>query len=83
MFQAVGLDRSILLKDEYLQKVFDMIDTDNKGYFVVDQLKAAFLMGQEDQEDMYANEIWQFLFDQGDINRNGRIYFNDFADVML
>ena len=82
MFQAVGLDRSIFLKEENLRKMFVTVDRDEDGFFNKQDLIEAFkAFGMSSDE--VSDKSWSVIFGQGDLNKDGRIDYQEFKRAML
>lgn len=83
IFLGVGLDRSILLSEDNLRKIFDIIDRNQEGYFTKEDLEHAYLARKGNLNGEESKEDWDLLFNEGDLDGDGVINFKEFKNAML
>ena len=82
VFLGVGLDRSTLLSDDNLRKIFNIIDRDQNEFFTKDDLEHAYLARKGNLNGEESKEDWDLLFKEGDLDDDGVIYFKEFKEAM-
>ena len=65
--------------DEELVEAFKTFDKTNKGYYTVDELKEVMHQYGEKLSD----EEVKLMFDETDIDHDGKIQFEDFVLMMM
>ena len=77
-FLAANMDKTIYKDKEKLRVAFDLFDTDKNGIISKDDIINILKM-----EDLYdAKKLVSDLIDPNDINKDGKIDFDEFCKLM-
>jgi calcium-dependent protein kinase len=76
-FLRAGLDRKQILTEENLKYAFNFFDKENNGYITKDRMKIFFVKPIIDEE------LYNRTFDEIDKNKDGKIDYQEFKDMML
>lgn len=76
-FLRACLDKKYILTEENIKLAFNFFDKENKGYFDEEEMKNIF--NKEKINDELSHEI----FEEIDLNKNGKIDFQTFKILML
>ena len=76
-FLRATLDRSFFVNENVLNFAFKFFDKDNSGYISRDKIKSYFI-GTKMSEELFSN-----IFDEIDKNKDGKIDFDDFKEMMM
>ena len=76
-FLRAGLDRKQILAEENLKYAFNFFDKENNGYITKDRMKIFFVKPIIDEE------LYNRTFDEIDKNKDGKIDYQEFKDMML
>ena len=76
-FLRAALDRKKLLTDDNLKYAFHFFDKENNGFITKDQLKLFFDNPSMDEQ------LFTRFFEDIDINKDGKIDFQEFKNMML
>ena len=76
-FLRAALDRKKLLTDDNLKYAFHFFDKENNGFMTKDQLKLFFDNPSMDEQ------LFTRFFEDIDINKDGKIDFQEFKNMML
>ena len=77
-FLAANLDKSVYLDKTKLKNAFDILDSDKNGIISKENIIEALKM-----EKLYDNnKLAMNLIEQNDINKDGKIDFNEFYELM-
>ena len=76
-FLRATLDRNLYVNEKKLSLAFKYFDKDDTGYIDRDKIKTYFINSDIDEE-LFSN-----IFDEIDINKDGKIDFNDFKEMMM
>ena len=76
-FLRATLDRSFFVNENVLNFAFKFFDKDNSGYISRDKIKSYFI-GTKMSEELFSN-----IFDEIDRNKDGKIDFNEFKEMMM
>ena len=72
-----ALDRKSILNRDNLIYAFNFFDKDNSGYINKDKIKKYFINNTIDEE------MFEIIFNEIDTNKDGKIDFNDFMNMMI
>ena len=76
-FLRAALDRKSILNEQNLRLAFDFFDKEKKGFFNEEEMKIFFNKNKLD------DKLFHIIFDEFDINKDGKIDFEEFKKVML
>ena len=76
-FLRATLDRSLLVNERMLKLAFSFFDKEKTGFISKDRIMNYFI-GTNMTE-----EIFNFIFDEIDSDKDGRINFRDFKEMMM
>ena len=76
-FLRASLDRQYFINEDILNFAFNFFDKENTGYISRDKIKSYFI-GTKMTEELFAT-----IFDEIDINKDGKIDFNEFKEMMM
>ena len=76
-FLRATLDRNLYVNEKKLSLAFKYFDKDDTGFIDRDKIKTYFINSDIDEE-LFSN-----IFDEIDINKDGKIDFNDFKEMMM
>ena len=76
-FMRATLDRNLFVNEKMLDLAFKYFDKDNTGFIDKDKIKSNFINTNIDEE------LFSQIFEEIDINKNGKINFNNFKDMMM
>ena len=82
VFQAIGLDRSVLMQEENLVNMFNSIDQKSKGWFDLEELKTVHETIGTTQFEQVSKEDMAAIFCAGDLNGDGKIDKQEFMQAM-
>ena len=76
-FITAAADKTKMLSEKNLKFAFNMMDKDHNGSITKQELKGMFETSEEKDET-----LWQSIFDEVDINKDGSITYEEFAAHM-
>ena len=76
-FLIALMDKKRLLSKDNLKQAFEMFDKDKSGYIDIEEVKSTLGVGKNFSED-----IWKFIIDEIDQNKDGKISFDEFEYMM-
>ena len=76
-FLRATIDRKILINEKVLKLAFKFFDKDNMGFISKNRIKNNFV-GINMTE-----EVFNAIFDEIDLDKDGQIDFNDFKGMMM
>ena len=76
-FLRATLDRENIVTEENLKSAFDYFDKENKGYFNEEQMKIFC------EENKINEQLCHLIFEEIDLNKNGKVDFEVFKNIML
>ena len=76
-FLRATLDRNNIINENNLKYAFDFFDKDKKGYFNEQEMKNFF------EKNKIDDNLCHLLFDEFDVNEDGKIDFNEFKIAMM
>ena len=76
-FLRATLDRNFFVNDNILTLAFNFFDKENTGKISREKIKSYFI-GTKMTEELFSN-----IFDEIDTNKDGKIDFNEFKDMMM
>ena len=76
-FLRAALDKKKLLTDENLKYAFNYFDKENNGFITKDQMKLFFFNQNLDKD------LLDHIFDEIDTNKDGKIDFQEFKNIMV
>ena len=76
-FLRATLDKKKILTENYLKYAFSYFDRESKGYITKDQIKSFF------EDPKIDDNLLQCIFEEIDLDKDGKIYFQDFKNIML
>ena len=76
-FLRATLDRRLFVNDNALNIAFKFFDKENTGYISRDKIQSYFI------RDNLNEELFSIIFDEIDRNKDGKIDFNDFKEMMM
>ena len=76
-FLRATLDRKLFVNDNSLTLAFKFFDKENTGYISRDKIKSYFIKTNLNEE-LFSN-----IFDEIDRNKDGKIDYNDFKEMMM
>ena len=80
-FLRAGLNKAKILTENNLETAFKLYDIKNEGKINAEQLKSVLGSG-DDNEDNVDDNVWQEMIDEADIDKDGKINFEDFKGIM-
>ena len=81
-FIRAAIDKEDLVKNEFLKYAFDYFDQDRSGAISLLEVKKLFLQSDANKRSEAAQLQLQMSFDQIDINNDGELTFEEFAQMM-
>jgi calcium-dependent protein kinase len=78
-FLTATLNKKKLLSKENIKIAFEMFDKDNSGYISKDKLKIVLGSGSNNKLN---DDVWSTMVKEIDHNKDGKISFEEFLDVM-
>mmetsp|Transcript_46180 Transcript_46180/g.53468 ORF Transcript_46180/g.53468 Transcript_46180/m.53468 type:complete len:511 (+) Transcript_46180:33-1565(+) len=78
-FVAASINRKTLLDKERLEAAFNLFDKDGNGELTMDEIKEVFSPGEKNMND----EEWVALIKEVDKNKDGKINYTEFRDLMI
>ena len=76
-FLRATLDRKLFVNNNALTLAFKFFDKENTGFISRDKIKSYFI------RDNLNEELFSIIFDEIDRNKDGKIDFNDFKEMMM
>ena len=76
-FLRAALDKKTILKEDNLKYAFNFFDKENNGYITKDKMKLFFINPDLDEQ------LCSHIFDEIDTNKDGKIDFQEFTDMMI
>ena len=76
-FLRATLDKKKILTENNLKYAFSFFDKESKGYITKDQIKSYF------EDPKIDDNLLQHIFDEIDLDKDGKIYFQDFKNMMI
>ena len=76
-FLRACLDKKYILNEENIKLAFNFFDKENKGYFDEEEMKNIF------NKEKISDELCHIIFEEIDLNKNGKIDFQTFKIIML
>lgn len=76
-FLRATLDRKSIVTEENLKSAFDYFDKENKGYFDEEQMKIFC------KENKINEQLCHLIFEEIDLNKNGKVDFQVFKNIMI
>ena len=76
-FLRACLDKKYILTEENIKLAFNFFDKENKGYFDEEEMKNIF------NKEKINDELSHIIFEEIDLNKNGKIDFLTFKIIML
>ena len=76
-FLRATLDRKLFVNNNALTLAFKFFDKKNTGFISRDKIKSYFI------RDNLNEELFSIIFDEIDRNKDGKIDFNDFKEMMM
>ena len=76
-FLRAALDRKLILTEENLKFAFNFFDKNNKGYFNEEEMINAFM------KEKINEQLCHLIFEEIDLNKEGKIDFQAFKNIML
>ena len=76
-FLRATLDKKKILAENNLKYAFSFFDKESKGYITKDQIKSYF------EDPKIDDNLLQHIFDEIDLDKDGKIYFQDFKNMMI
>lgn len=76
-FVAAAINRNTLLSEEKMKNCFNIFDKDKNGKISINELKT-ILQGNE----MVNNNVWKYLMEQADENKDGEIEYSEFKNLL-
>ena len=76
-FLRACLDKKYILNEENIKLAFNFFDKENKGYFDEEEMKNLF------NKEKINDELCHIIFEEIDLNKNGKIDFQTFKIIML
>ena len=76
-FLRACLDKKYILNEENIKLAFNFFDKENKGYFDEEKMKNIF------NKEKISDELCHIIFEEIDLNKNGKIDFQTFKIIML
>ena len=75
-FLRACLDRKKILTDKILHYAFNYFDSEKSGFIKKNKMKRIF-------ENRIDNYVFQTIFDEIDLDKDGKINFDDFKNLLL
>ena len=75
-FLRASLDRKNIITEENLKNAFCFFDKENKGFFEEEQMKSFF-------EGKISEQLCHLIFEEIDLNKDGKINFEVFKKIMI
>jgi calcium-dependent protein kinase len=75
-FLRASLDRKSIVTEENLKSAFNFFDKENRGYFDEEQMKNFF-------ENKINEQLSHLIFEEIDLNNDGKIDFQVFKNIMI
>ena len=76
-FLRATLDKSLLVNEKMLKLAFKFFDKEKSGFISRDKIKNYFI------DTKINEELFSMIFDEIDSDKDGKIDFNDFKDMMI
>ena len=77
VFLRAALDKKTILTENNLKNAFNYFDKGNNGFITKDKMKQIFAGSKIEVQ------LLNHIFDEKDTNKDGKIYFEDFRNMMV
>ena len=77
VFLRAALDKKTILTENNLKNAFNFFDKGNNGFITKDKMKQIFAGSKIEVQ------LLNHIFDEKDTNKDGKIYFEDFRNMMV